>query len=118
MSNENRERPAERPRGEIPKKISAQVEDYRRRIDKLDEEIVRLLNARATCALEIGHLKDSVGMAINQPAREVDVYEHVQQINDGPLDRDSIRRLFERIIDANRRLERLAKGDEDQPARD
>ena len=118
MSNENLERPAERPCGEIPKKISAQVEDYRRRIDKLDEEIVRLLNARAACALEVGHLKDSVGIAIHQPAREVDIHEHVQQINHGPLDRNAIRRLFERIIDENRRLERLGKGDEKQPARD
>ena len=92
------------------------MEDYRRRIDQLDEEIVRLLNARAACALEVGRLKDSVGMATHQPAREVDVHEHVRKINGGPLDPGAIRRLFERIIDENRRLERLAKGDEKKPA--
>ena len=118
MSDRSGKRPAARPRDEIPEEVAAQMEDYRRRIDQLDEEIVRLLNARATCALEVGRLKDSVGMAIHQPAREVDVHEHVRKTNGGPLDPDAIRRLFERIIDENRRLERLAKGDETQPAPD
>jgi chorismate mutase len=79
----------------------------RRRIDALDEQIVRLLNERASCALEIGHVKESLGLAIYQPERERDVLDHVTGLNTGPLDQAAIRRLFERIIDEARRLERV-----------
>lgn len=87
----------------------AGIEELRRRIDRLDERIVRLLNDRAACALEIGRLKQVLGLEIHQPAREMEVLEHVRTANGGPLDAGAIARLFERIIDEARRLERLAK---------
>jgi chorismate mutase len=82
----------------------------RKKIDALDEALVRLLNARAACALEIGRVKRQVGLAIYQPSREAEVLGHVQSINPGPLDDGAVRRLFERIIDEARRLERIADG--------
>lgn len=85
------------------------IDDLRRRIDDLDERIVELLNARAACALRIGHLKDELGLAIYQPDREREVLAHVRRVNPGPLDGDAVARLFERIIDEARRLERIAK---------
>lgn len=88
--------------------VGAQLKEYRSRIDRLDEELVRLLNARASCADEIGRLKDQVGMETYQPNRELEVLEHVRTVNAGPLDSSAITRLFERIIDESRRLERLA----------
>lgn len=88
--------------------VDAQLKEFRNRIDRLDEELVRLLNARASCADEIGHLKDQVGMETYQPGREVEVLKHVRAVNPGPLDDGAITRLFERIIDESRRLERLA----------
>ena len=89
------------------------LDDLRKRIDRLDEMLVRLLNARAACALEIGRVKQTLGMAVYQPSREADVLTHVQQINPGPLDDGAVRRLFERVIDEARRLERLADGGSD-----
>jgi chorismate mutase len=86
------------------------LEDLRKRIDVLDESLVRLLNSRAACALEIGRFKKQLGMAIYQPSREAEVLGHVQTLNTGPLDDQAIRRLFERIIDEARRLERIADG--------
>ena len=83
------------------------IDDLRKRIDQLDEMLVRLLNARAACALEIGRAKQTIGMAVYQPTREANVLAHVQQINPGPLDDGAIRRLFERVIDEARRLERV-----------
>ena len=83
------------------------IDDLRKRIDQLDEMLVRLLNARAACALEIGRVKQTIGMAVYQPTREANVLAHVQQINPGPLDDGAIRRLFERVIDEARRLERV-----------
>ena len=87
----------------------SEIEDLRQRIDWLDEQIVRLLNARAECALQVGHLKKRFGMDIYQPAREIEVLGNVQRLNTGPLDDGAIRRLFERVIDEARRLERLAE---------
>lgn len=81
----------------------------RERIDALDEQIVALLNARAACALEIGEVKRQIGMEIYQPDRERAVLEHVRQVNTGPLDGEAVARLFERIIDEARRLERVVQ---------
>lgn len=89
-------------------RVVKQLDELRRRIDAIDEEIVALLSARARCALEIGRVKKAAGMAIYQPGRETDVLAHVQHVNPGPLDDGAIRRLFERVIDEARRLERLA----------
>jgi chorismate mutase len=74
-----------------------QIDALRRRIDDLDERLVQLLNDRAGCALEIGRIKQALGMEIYQPDREREVHAH------------AIVRLFERIIDEARRLERMGQ---------
>ncbi|HYT69476.1 MAG TPA: chorismate mutase [Vicinamibacterales bacterium] len=89
--------------------MRADLEDLRKRIDLLDESLVRLLNARAACALEIGRVKRGMGVPIYQPEREAEVLKNVQAINNGPLDQAAIKRLFERIIDEARHLERIAE---------
>ena len=89
--------------------MKADLDDLRKRIDLLDESLVRLLNARAACALEIGRLKRDMGVPIYQPEREAEVIRHVQSLNSGPLDDQVIKRLFERIIDEARHLERIAE---------
>jgi chorismate mutase len=88
--------------------------ELRRQIDALDERLVQLLNERAACALEIGRIKRHAELPIYQPSREAEVLGHVQSINPGPLDDGAVRRLFERIIDEARRLERIAE--ENEPA--
>lgn len=90
-----------------------ELDVLRARIDMLDEALVRLLNARAACALEIGRAKEARGLAVYQPEREREVLEHVTSLSNGPLDPAAIRRLFERIIDEARRLERLAQDHSD-----
>lgn len=94
-------------------RLIAAMDELRRRIDRLDEELVRLLNLRAACALEIGRLKGRLGLEIHQPAREREVLDHVRAINGGPLDPQAITRLFERIIDEARHLERVAQQQSD-----
>jgi chorismate mutase len=88
-----------------------EIDDLRARIDDLDARLVALLNERAACALAIGQVKERQGLPVYQPAREADVLRRVCDANAGPLDDDAIRRLFERIIDEARRLERIAAGD-------
>ena len=89
------------------------IEELRNRIDLLDETIVRLLNARAACALEIGRIKRAQRIPVYQPEREAEVLRNVERFNNGPLDQPAMRRLFERIIDEARHLERIADGRED-----
>ena len=89
--------------------MKADIDDLRRRIDLLDESLVKLLNARAACALEIGRLKREMQIPIYQPAREAEVLRNVEEANLGPLDHPAMKRLFERIIDEARHLERIAE---------
>ena len=85
------------------------LDELRRRIDALDERLVELLNERASCALRIGEIKQQLGLEIYQPDREAQVLSHVRHHGTamgGPLGTDALTRLFERIIDEARRLER------------
>ncbi|MFN8093811.1 MAG: chorismate mutase [Vicinamibacteria bacterium] len=69
---------------------------------------MKLLNARSACAVEIGRIKRRIGMALYQPDREKWILDRVARNNPGPLDSGALRRVFERVIDESRRLERLA----------
>ena len=85
------------------------IDDLRRRIDELDEKLVELLTERANCALQIGKLKHDLGLEVYQPDREAQVLHHVQshgKVTGSPLGGDAIARVFERIIDEARRIER------------
>lgn len=86
-----------------------EIERLRANIDEVDAVLVKLLNQRARWALEIGAVKRRHGLAIYQPEREALVMEQVTGVNRGPLEPEAIRRLFERIIDESRRLERSGK---------
>ena len=77
-------------------------------IDRVDEVLVRLLNQRAKYAVEIGELKGLLGLPIYAPDREKQVLQHVEETSSGPLETAAMRRLFERIIDETRRVEREA----------
>jgi chorismate mutase len=81
----------------------------RRNIDEVDAVLVKLLNQRARWAMEVGLVKKAAGIAIYQPDREAQVVAHVVGRNRGPLAADAVQRLFERIIDESRRLERIAE---------
>ena len=85
------------------------VEDLRRRIDVIDDQLMKLLNSRSACAVEIGRVKRHLGIAVYQPGREAWILERAEANNPGPLDSGAVRRVFERVIDESRRLERLAQ---------
>ena len=85
-----------------------EINRLRDQIDELDRRLVALLSERARCALAIGSLKEQARVPIYQPAREAEVLQNVRASNQGPLDNEAMVRLFERIIDEARRLERLA----------
>ncbi|HEY7411706.1 MAG TPA: chorismate mutase [Vicinamibacteria bacterium] len=92
--------------------------EWRRRIGVIDQQIVRLLNSRSACAVEIGRLKRVLGLPIYSPEREAAVLEQVMRENPGPLDALAVRRVFERIIDESRRLERVAAEEGHDPGKE
>lgn len=83
-----------------------ELEDWRKKIDAIDRQLVKLLNERSKCAVEIGHLKKRLNVAAWQPDREAEILRNIVKSNPGPLDDAAVRRLFERIIDEARSLER------------
>jgi chorismate mutase len=96
------------PGGESP-----EIDAWRRRIDQIDTQLMGLLNSRSACAVEIGRIKRTLGLPVYSPEREAQILERVMRENPGPLDPTAVRRVFERIIDESRRLERLAADIED-----
>lgn len=82
------------------------LQPFRICIDALDRAIIRLLNERVVCANIIGHIKKGSGAPVYDPAREKLVLDNVQGHNEGPLSDEAVRRLFERIIDETRAVER------------
>jgi len=93
------------------------LEDWRRKIDEIDQKLVELLNERSRCVLAIGQLKKIDGTALYQPERERQVLNAVERANRGPLSEAAIRRLFERILDEARSVERTAMHDDPMPDR-
>ena len=86
--------------------VSMDLADWRKKIDAIDRELVRLLNERARCVSEIGEIKRVGALPIQDPGREEKVFENVLSVNQGPLDNDELRRVFERIVAEGRDLQR------------
>jgi len=83
------------------------INETRKRIDLLDDVLLRIFNERARLALQIGHLKKGLSLPVFDPAREKRIFERMRTDNPGPLDDEAIVRLFERVVDESRRLERI-----------
>jgi len=82
------------------------IADWRRRIDDLDQRLVALLNERARAAVEIGRLKRHTNLPVYEPDREHIVFENVSKLNRGPLPTRDLVRIFERIMDVMRNIQR------------
>ena len=84
------------------------IESWREEIDRIDSELLRLLNMRARIAIKVAALKKAAALPLNDKDREQEVLEHVRQANTGPLDERNVSRLFRRIIRESRRAQALA----------
>ena len=82
------------------------IEDWRKKIDELDRKLVALLCERARAAVEIGKLKRNTSLPIYEPDRERIVFENVQAANRGPLPGRDLVRIYERIIDVMRNVQK------------
>jgi chorismate mutase len=82
------------------------IADWRRQIDELDREIVRLISKRAEAAKEIGKLKRTTELPVYEPNRERVVFDNVRSHNPGPLPDIELVHIYERIIDVMRAIQR------------
>ena len=75
-------------------------------IDQVDLRILALLNERTSIAQEIGRIKKGSELPIYEPKREEQVFHNITSNNRGPLPDDAVKRVFERIIDEMRRVQK------------
>src|SRR5258707_15798961 len=84
----------------------AALSDCRSRIDTVDRRLVALLNERTRVVEEIGRIKQQMAMPIYEPKREDEVFANVTSSNSGPLTPEAAKRIFERIVDEMRTVQR------------
>ncbi|MEW6202097.1 MAG: prephenate dehydratase [bacterium] len=77
-------------------------EDLRQQIDKIDDQILRLLNRRAKVALETLKFKKECC----DPVRERAIQERLSRQNKGPLPEKSLRAIYREVISACRDLQK------------
>lgn len=82
------------------------IEDWRKKIDEIDLQIVALINERATAAHAIGRLKNATNLPVYEPNRERTVFDKVRAANQGPLPDIELQHIYERIIDVMRSLQK------------
>jgi chorismate mutase/prephenate dehydratase len=93
----------------IPAKTLAPLRSLRSQIDKLDLQILKLVNERADLAAEIGRIKNDHGAEVFSPGREEEVLQNVLQASKGPLDEMTIRAVFREIMSGSRALQKVLK---------
>lgn len=76
----------------------------RSEIDRLDKELMRLLNRRAAIACQLGAIKVAAGLPAYDARREREVLARIRATNMGPLPAESVTRIFRRIILETRRI--------------
>ena len=79
----------------------------RERIDEIDARLVHLLNERTAIVEEIGRVKQHLTLSVYEPKREEQVFDNIQRHNRGPLPSEAMQRIFERIIDEMRTVQKL-----------
>ncbi len=81
------------------------IDDWRRKIDAIDTAMLHLLNLRAELAVEVGRMKHEEGVALRAPAREQEIIQRMKNSNPGPLDRTTIERIYQLILDESIRTQ-------------
>jgi chorismate mutase-like protein len=90
-----------------PDEARNKLEEFRVLVDDVDRRIVALLNERTRVVEDIGRVKRQTQMPIYEPKREDQVFANVSGANRGPLTEEAVRRIFERIIDEMRMIQRV-----------
>lgn len=84
---------------------------WRNRIDEIDTQLTELFSERSRCVIEIGKIKRQQHLPVYDPQREKEIFDRIMKSNRGPLENEALKRLFERILDESRRVERIVAED-------
>jgi len=90
-----------------PDEARKKLDEFRELIDDVDRRIVALLNERTGVVENIGRVKREAQLPVYEPKREEMVYANVTGCNQGPLTSEALRRIFERVIDEMRQIQRV-----------
>jgi chorismate mutase-like protein len=90
-----------------PEEVRDKLDKFRVLVDDVDRRIVALLNERTRVVEDIGRVKRQTQMPIYEPKREDQVFANISASNRGPLTEEAVRRIFERIIDEMRMIQRV-----------
>ena len=82
------------------------IAEWRKKIDAIDRELVRLLNERARYVAEIGKIKRDNSLPIQESSREQEVFQNALEANQGPLENEALRRVFQQIVEEGKALQR------------
>lgn len=87
--------------------MSEHLQEHRQEIDRIDDQILRLLNERSKSVIEIGKLKKmrDAEAPLHTPAREAAIFERLSQQNTGPFPTEAIRAVYREIMSASLSLE-------------
>jgi chorismate mutase-like protein len=91
---------------QLDERAVERLTDYRRNIDRIDLQLLALLNERTRVVEKIGQVKQEYQIPVYEPKREDEVFRNVLEHNSGPLTPDAVKRIFERIIDEMRTLQK------------
>jgi chorismate mutase / prephenate dehydratase len=85
--------------------LEQDIGDWRREIDVIDAELLRLLSQRAEIAFRVLSLKRHAGLAVCDPQREADVLRRARETNRGPLNEQAVETIFRCIVHEVRKAE-------------
>jgi chorismate mutase/prephenate dehydratase len=82
------------------------LDDFRKKIDELDCQLVKLLNERAHVVVDIGKLKTKTDKPVYAPEREKEVFARITEANDGPLPNKCLMAIWRELMSGSFALER------------
>jgi len=82
------------------------LEEQRERIDELDAKLLKLLNERAQCVIKIGAIKQKEKTEVLVPQREIELLNRLISMNQGPMTKEMVEKLFQGIIDTLKELQK------------
>ena len=89
------------------------IDEIRKEIDLIDDQLLRLFNERASLAIDLGQIKTEKMLDIYDPDRELEIIDMMLKQNGGPLDEKAVRDLFQRVIDESRRVEKFSVSEDE-----
>ncbi len=87
--------------------MKRRILEIRKRIDRLDDELLELLLGRLKLGQEIGRVKLELGLPATDVKREEEIIERVVNLAEGRIAREEIEKIFSAIMETTRRTQEL-----------